>query len=446
MFRRDLQRTGRADWRGPADASAPKWVFDAEQYLPGGLHAVDCAPCIGTDGAVVLGDHGGILWALNHRDGTPVWSLDLRGAIGWSSPTVAPDGLIYVGTFTSASSDGGGRVYSIAGDGKYRWQFPFVGTQLDSPPTVGPDGRLYVAAFDGSLYCLSPQSDGAAVAWAKPLSTAAQVVSAPAFSPDGGVVYIGTLDGELVALRTADGSEQWRVSVDAEVYATPAVGSDGTVYAATYAGSVYAVRPDGTVLWSRTPDGAGEVKASPAIGSDGSVYVATRSGRLYRLDGKDGRVLWMWQSETGGRINSSPVVDAAGSAYFGSEDGFVYAVGADGRLLWKYDVGSLEGNMVNSSPALGADGTLYVGTQHGTVYAFSASAAIAYGDIDGNGRVDVKDVTLVLGYVLAGRPLTDAQLGAADVAPAGMPDGRVSIGDVVRILRRAVGIEPDPWP
>lgn len=446
MFRRDLQRTGRADWRGPADASSPKWVFDAYAHKPDALHAIDCAPCIGTDGSLIVGDHGGTLWALNQRDGSPAWSLDLQGPIGWSSPTVGPEGLIYVGTFTSPSSDGGGRLFSITRDGKCRWQFAFVGTLLDSPATVGPDGRLYVAAFDGSLYCLASQSDGAAVAWAKPISTAAQVVSAPAFARDGSVLYIGTLDGELVALRTADGSEEWRLPVDAEVYAAPAVAETGTVYAVTYAGSVYAARPNGTVLWSTTPDGAGEVKASPAIAPDGSVYVATRTGRLYRLDEKDGRVLWVWQSGTGGRINSSPVVDSAGTAYFGSEDGFVYAVGADGRLLWKYDVGSLEGNMVNSSPALGADGTLYVGTQHGTVYAFAASTGIAYGDIDADGRVDVKDVTLVLGYVLAGRPLTDQQLASADVAPAGAPDGRVSIGDVVRILRRAVGLEPDPWP
>ncbi|MGQ9697583.1 MAG: outer membrane protein assembly factor BamB family protein [Armatimonadota bacterium] len=427
-------------------ATGPKWVFDAEQYRPGVLHAVDCAPCIGVDGSVVVGDHGGVLWALSPQDGTPVWSIDLQGAIGWSSPTVGPDGLVYVGTFTSRTSDGGGRLFSITAGGSYRWQFAFTGTPLDSPPSVGPDGRLYVAAFDGSLYCLSPQQDGAVIAWFRVLSSAPQVVSAPAFARDGSTLYIGTLDAELVALRTADGSEVWRVPVDAEVYATPAVASDGTIYAATFAGSVYAVRPDGTVLWATTPDGAGEIKASPAIGRDGSVYAATRSGRLYRLDGKDGRVLWVWQSDTGGRINSSPVVDAEGNAYFGSEDGCVYAVGADGRLLWRYDVGSLEGNMVNSSPALSADGTLYVGTQHGMVYAFAAPPSIAYGDINADGRVDVKDVTLVLGYVLAGRPLTDEQFTAADVAPAGAPDGRVSIGDAVRILRRAVGIEPAPWP
>jgi len=446
VFRHDLQRTGRSDRVGPLAPSTPKWVFVAEEYMPDVNHAIDSSPCIASDGTIYVGDHGGILWALNPEDGKPRWFFDAKGAIAWASPSVGPDGTIYFGTFASNTPDGGGRLYAVSRDGGYRWHFPFPGTQLDSPPTIGPDGALYIAAFDGALHSLVVSSNTPYLRWSSPLSTSSQVVSSPAFSHDGSRLYIGTLDGELVAVSLLDGSVVWRAALDAEVYATPAVGKDGTVFVGTFAGSMYAVNPSGDVVWQCTPTDAGEIKASPAVGPDSTVYFATRNGRLYRLNPKDGSVIWTWQSETGGRINSSPVVDANGNAYFGAEDGFVYAVGADGRLLWRYDVGSAYGNIVNSSPAIGADGTLYVGTQHGTVYAFSSTASIAYGDIDGDGRVSVKDVTLVLGYVLAGRPLLPSQLKAADVAPAGAPDGKLTIGDAVRILRRALGIEPDPWP
>ena len=96
----------------------------------------------------------------------------------------------------------------------------------------------------------------------------------------------------------------------------------------------------------------GYVTASPALGSDGTVYTGSFDRSLYALDPATGAVRWSFP--TADHIYSSPAL-AAGpdgateAVYIGSADGSVYAVGADGTQLWRYDTGE----PVRSSPVLG---------------------------------------------------------------------------------------------
>ncbi len=74
------------------------------------------------------------------------------------------------------------------------------------------------------------------------------------------------------------------------------------------------------------------------------------------------------------------------------------------------------------------------------------------GDINGDLRVTVTDAILALQIISGGRPSTADDRAVIDVAPRKgigtrtWGDGRVDVSDVIRLLRRAVGAEPDPWP
>jgi len=61
---------------------------------------------------------------------------------------------------------------------------------------------------------------------------------------------------------------------------------------------------------------------------------------------------------------------------------------------------------------------------------------IIYGDINGNGEVDVQDVTLTMQHVLKIKEFDDGQLGAADVNG----DSKVDVNDVVLIMQHALGL------
>lgn len=69
-------------------------------------------------------------------------------------------------------------------------------------------------------------------------NTDGAVFSSPAVVDD--TVYVGSNDGNLYAIATADGTERWRTETDDAVYSSPVV-ADGVVYVGSYDGTVYAV-------------------------------------------------------------------------------------------------------------------------------------------------------------------------------------------------------------
>ncbi|GAH02561.1 unnamed protein product, partial [marine sediment metagenome] len=85
-----------------------------------------------------------------------------------------------------------------------------------------------------------------------------------------------------------------------DIYSSPAIGSDGTIYFGCETRYVYALTPDGTLNWKfRTSDitwpiGSGRDYSkqkpsditwpSPAIGSDGTLYIGNMFGDFYAID------------------------------------------------------------------------------------------------------------------------------------------------------------------
>ena len=64
-------------------------------------------------------------------------------------------------------------------------------------------------------------------------------------------------------------------------------------------------------------------------------------------------------------MRASARIDAAGRIYVGSQDNFLYCIGREGAVLWRYNVGQ----DVDSTVDIGSDGTLYFGSDDGGVHA-----------------------------------------------------------------------------
>jgi len=110
----------------------------------------------------------------------------------------------------------------------------------------------------------------------------------------------------------------------------PAVAADGTVYAASKGGTLYALHPDGSPLWqAMLPAGA---VGTPALSAEGNVYVADKAGGLSVFTA-DGAFRWRFQSEAGSMAIAGPTVGPDGTIYYpvGSK---VQAVSPDGTSLW----------------------------------------------------------------------------------------------------------------
>jgi outer membrane protein assembly factor BamB len=100
-------------------------------------------------------------------------------------------------------------------------------------------------------------------------------ISSPAAA--NGVVYIGSSDDTLYALKGDTGAELWRFST-VGVATSPAV-ANGVVYVAETDGKVYALNADnGENLWSFTT--GAPVYSSPAV-ANGVVYVGSNDHSVY---------------------------------------------------------------------------------------------------------------------------------------------------------------------
>jgi outer membrane protein assembly factor BamB len=83
------------------------------------------------------------------------------------------------------------------------------------------------------------------------------------------------------------------------------------------------------VKWSYTTGGA--IDSCPAIGADGTTYAGSSDGKLYAMN-PDGSLKWSYTN--GGEIHSSPAIRADGTIYIGNYDGKLYAINPDGSLKW----------------------------------------------------------------------------------------------------------------
>jgi outer membrane protein assembly factor BamB len=211
--------------------------------------------------------------------------------------------------------------------------------------------------------------------------------NAPVIGADG-TVYFVYHNVPLTALDPADGHTLWKcpLGVNDHCLASPAIAADGTIYANTNQGLVYAVSSSGVLRWTFNIASAGFsgwLRSSPAVDVDGTIYFGLNDGSpssaFFALN-PDGTLKWVW--EPSGLpsgvpsdhfdIYSSPAIGADGVIYFGQEFGRVYALAPDGSSLWMVET---ESAITWCSPALAGDGMLFIADLEGNCYGIQTDSA-----------------------------------------------------------------------
>jgi outer membrane protein assembly factor BamB len=330
---------------GAANQLEVSWRFHPPRATS--LHAT---PALGRDGTVYLGfsvnrgtpDVRGTLYALqaptSGLDPRVIWTVDLGPAAPTASPTLGPDGTIYL-----VNSDG--KLFVVGPDGALRWTTQ-TGPVLIAAPALAPDGTVYIASMDGRLYAVRPPvgaDNEGSIAWTFDFSAnlgPTPLVTAP--TGGGGATGIGS-------------------------GAPPTVGPDGTIYLGANNSNFYAIAPDGKLKWlyEAQRELAG-IWTSATLSPDGSsLYFGANRGGVYALNRADGSLRWRF--DIYGSVFSSIAIDRQGTLYTGSTVGHVYSIdSATGQQIFDYTVGE----QVWTAPAIRPDGALVVADRTGRVMTF----------------------------------------------------------------------------
>ena len=232
---------------------------------------------------------------------------------------------------------------------------------------------LYVSGIDGYLYAmdmgLSGLSPGAQIdaeilslRWRVAVGgepEPAALIGGPVFVPDPDlpIVMVGSEDGIFYAFDAEEGGDPlWTFATGDSIWSTP-VAKDGTVYFGSHDDYVYALGVgDGREKW-RFKTG-GTVAGRPLLFRD-LVVVGSFDRKLYGIDANSGTLRWTVEGENW--FWAGAVADER-SIFAPNMDGKIYAVNAQGNLLWTYDLGSA----IVSRPAL-VSGGLAVAGKNGRV-------------------------------------------------------------------------------
>lgn len=368
---------------------------------------------------------------------TQVWDTpySLPEKVDRTNPAIADDGTVYIACdYTTRAVLGVGNTepnfFAINPDKTQKWQASITEgaafdkvDQIQSSPSINGDGSIFMGGHFGRRIYKFNAATGTFIT--RDLGSRIRY-TAPAYTDNGNVIILTRNNGNkgVRNLSPDFATENWINSTLIDFNSTPAIASDGTIYAASTNLSIYAINPDGTqkwtavygvtggfassaialandgtvylsaklnaagdgVLkaynptdgsekWSVTLTGTNVEQGGPAVAADGTVYLGNAGGTMKAYNPANGAELWSFTASGG--IEVVPAIDNLGKIYFGTTTGNFYVLNSDGTLA--YDMLDL-GDKINSAAAIGSDGRIYVlatlgtGTNSGKLYALQTTA------------------------------------------------------------------------
>jgi outer membrane protein assembly factor BamB len=183
-------------------------------------------------------------------------------------------------------------------------------------------------------------------------------ITDPVFSSDdryyfgsGSTLYAASLLNGIL-LRFETDSHQY-------LECPPFVGSDGTIYIGSTAGTLYAVNPDSSLKWALSLGGGAIYTKTAAVGLDGTIYI--RSGTTLFAVSNSGGILWQRQGRSdpfNSSIMASTSLSPDGQTLYVPAGPRIslYALDLSGNFRWADSLGG----MGSGSPAVDNTGNVFL--------------------------------------------------------------------------------------
>jgi outer membrane protein assembly factor BamB len=275
---------------GVMELFKPSSSYTTSKYSSAALSLVN-SPAIAPDGAIWVGTTSGYVYKYTDTgtalsiSATYNQILTTFGATAATTdPVISSAGRLYIGLTN-------GRLFAFDLGAGYLWHQLFgSGAAIYTTPAI-VGGTIYFGTDDGTVFAIPDSSTIPLPTWTLALSTVT-LRSNLVISADGSRLYIVGADTastvSLYAIDTASGTLRWTATRGGTSYGSPAVDKSGVVYVCVgeaASGTVYALKDWGdsfSTRWScALPSAPGS--SSPIIGGDGTIYAGTSDGMVYAI-------------------------------------------------------------------------------------------------------------------------------------------------------------------
>lgn len=279
------------------------------------------------------------------------------------------------------------------------WKFTVPNTNggsgFSTTPTIGPDGTIYIGS--DKFYALSPQGT---LLWSYNDNGAASFKianTAAIYSTAQSAIFFGAWNSKFYSLRTVptviSATGTWALgattvtlssaiaipvgslvsgtglSTTSASFVTSVSGTTVTLSATTSAAKTTATAlqfTTGSKSWSFTAGGA--FKSYAALDSNsGSIYTANTDGFLYAISSSTGSMLW--KQRYSGATWTAPISLSGDGALYFSNMAIDAGTGAIRWVLSELDGMTGDGNYTYAATAIADDGTVFMGTESGALFA-----------------------------------------------------------------------------
>lgn len=307
--------------------------------------------------AVGLDELGGQwVWTFPDDDISAEEDIDLEAVYG--PPLFAGERIILAGF--------SGQIVALTTAGRYvpgqgSWHREDVNGSIVGGAVLAGDVFAF-GTTESRLYVRRVEDGGAVVGWPSDgRSLDGEIWSQPVI--EAGILYVGTMDGNLYAFDLATGAEIWAEPFDAGgAIASLTFIGDGVLFVPTLGSEVWLVDAETGQARTSPFDAEGWVWTRPVL-NDGDAYFGDFEGFVYAMDLETGRARPIYQAED--KVKAQGVI-IDGTLIVGDEGGTVHFVRlADGSPLNTVKIdgaGKIRADLVGMGDAawvLGTEGKLY---------------------------------------------------------------------------------------
>ena len=288
-----------------------KWVFETgDSPEVGGPGFV--SPSIGPNGSIYAKGGSGKLYSINKNSQVNwIYYDNITGGadFGYGLP-IDSNGAVILPEWN---------MRAINHDGSEKWIIDEYLYTLTTP-AIGPDGTIYTISNSGILRA---RDSNGVLKWAH--NTNSTTFGAGVAVSNDGTILFGS--GESLYALTSDGTEKWSFDCGERINNTPVIGYNGIIYVSV-GFTLLAIDFDGNELWrfDLVPGNTGDWTqlSTPAIGFDGTIFAASDlTSKLYAINPNGTK---KWEYHIGSNIRSSPAIAPDGTILLGGNDGYLYAI------------------------------------------------------------------------------------------------------------------------